>query len=176
MPVIRRLAGADMPAVTAIVVACRTTSPAMSPARSRDASQDGWVVTESGHVAGFAVATAGRRGDLVDRRRPGAARSRPVAGDDAAGPRAGRAGRLRVSVVEAKAVDRSAGYLPHEARVIWEHHGFVQTGHHRPAPRLAAGQPDPQGRPADVACAGVGAVTAHTEYPDFAGDVERRWK
>lgn len=136
----------------------------------RDAAgHDAWVLTESGTVAGLAVAV---------RKSPGGAEIRWIAVDPA---RRGRGhgtmllGHVLaslavtgVSAVEVKTLDRSSGYRPYEATwAFWEHNGFVPGRHYRPAARLAAGQsrsdlcrrtpPDPLARPAQRApgsCAG----------------------
>jgi hypothetical protein len=59
MLAIRRLAGADMPAVTAIVRGLPDYFTGDVPGLiERDAAgHDSWVLTDSGHAAGFAVAT-----------------------------------------------------------------------------------------------------------------------
>jgi GNAT superfamily N-acetyltransferase len=103
----------------------------------RDAAvHDGWVVTDSGEVAGFAVAA---------RRPPAGAEILWIAVDPA---RRGHGlgtvlldwvlGELAadgVSVVEAKTLDQSAGYQPYEAtRAFWEHRGFVQVDMIDPLP------------------------------------------
>jgi len=87
-----------MPAVTAIVRGLPDHFTSDVPGRiERDAaSHDGWVLTGSGTVAGFAIAA---------RRPPNGAEilsiavapdpSRPKTWNSAAGPRAGRAGRHR---------------------------------------------------------------------------------
>jgi GNAT superfamily N-acetyltransferase len=110
----------------------------------RDAAvHDGWVVTDSGEVAGFAVAA---------RRPPGGAEILWIAVDPA---RRGHGlgtelldwvlGELAadgVSVVEAKTLDQSAGYQPYEAtRAFWEHRGFIQVDMIDPLPGWEPGNP-----------------------------------
>jgi ribosomal protein S18 acetylase RimI-like enzyme len=118
MLAIRRLTETDMPAVTAIVVGLPDYFTSDVPGRiERDAGgHDGWVLTDSGAVAGFAVAA---------RRPPGGAEILWIAVDPARrGQRLGTArldhvldelAAAGVSVVEAKTLDPSVGYPPYEA-------------------------------------------------------------
>src|SRR5262249_62004521 len=76
MLAIRRLAGVDMPAVTAIVrgLPDHFTSDVPGLIERDAAGHDGWVLTDSGTVAGFAVAA---------RRPPGGAEILRIAVDPA---------------------------------------------------------------------------------------------
>lgn len=130
MLAVRRLAAADVPAVTAIVRGLPDyfTSDVAERVERDAAAHDAWVLTDAAAIAGFTV---------VARRPPGGAEILWIAIDPA---RRGRGlgtrlldGMLEdlaaagVSVVEAKTLDRSAGYPPYEAtRAFWEHRGFVQ--------------------------------------------------
>ena len=115
MLVIRRLAYADMPAVTAIVrgLPDHFTSDVPGLIERDAASHDGWVLTDSGTVAGFAIAA---------RRPPDGAEILWIAVDpDRRGQRLGTVlldrvlgelGAAGASVVEAKTLDASADYPP----------------------------------------------------------------
>jgi ribosomal protein S18 acetylase RimI-like enzyme len=145
MLAIRRLAAADMPAVTAIVRGLPDYFTSDVPGMiERDAAgRDGWVLTDSGTVAGFAVAT---------RRPPGGAEILWIAVDPA---RRGQGlgtvlldhvldelAAAGVGVVEAKTLDRSADYPPYEAtRAFWEHQGFVHIDTIDPLPGWQPGNP-----------------------------------
>ena len=144
MLAIRRLAGADMPAVTAIVLGLPDYFTSDVPARiEREAAgHDSWVLTDSGDVAGFAVAV---------RRPPGAAEILWIAVNPAGAAGLGTVlldrvldelAAAGVSVVEAKTLDRSAGYPPYEAtRAFWERQGFVQIETIDPLPGWQPGNP-----------------------------------
>jgi ribosomal protein S18 acetylase RimI-like enzyme len=145
MPAVRRLTASDMAAVTAIVSSLPDYFTSDVPSRvERDAADhDGWVLTDRGEVAGFAVAA---------RKSPGGAEILWIAVDPARrGQRLGSAlldrvlGDLAaagVSVVEAKTLDRSAGYPPYEAtRAFWERRGFVQIDTIDPLPGWQLGNP-----------------------------------
>jgi GNAT superfamily N-acetyltransferase len=145
MLAIRRLTDADMPAVTAIAVGLPDYFTSDVPGRiERDAAgHDGWVLTDTGAVAGFAV---------VARRPPAGAEILWIAVDPARrGQRLGTAlldhvldelAAAGVSVVEAKTLDPSAGYPPYEAtRAFWEHKGFVHIDTIDPLPGWQPGNP-----------------------------------
>ena len=145
MLAIRPLAGADMPAVTAIVrgLPDHFTSDVPGRVEQDAADHDGWVVTDSGTVAGFAIAS---------RMPPGGAEILWIAIDPARrGQGLGTAlldrvlGKLAaagVSVVEAKTLDASADYPPYEAtRAFWEHRGFVHIDTIDPLPGWEPGNP-----------------------------------
>jgi len=142
---VRRLAAADLPAVTLIVGRLPDYFTSDVPGQvERDAvDHDGWVVTDSGEVAGFAVAA---------RRSPGGAENLWMAVDPARRGRGLGTVLLErvlaelaaggVSVVEAKTLDRSAGYQPYEAtRAFWEHRGFIQVDTIDPLPGWQPGNP-----------------------------------
>jgi len=145
MHVIRRLTDADMPAVTAIVrgLPDHFTSDVPGLIERDAADHDGWVLTDSGTVAGFAIAS---------RRPPRAAEILWIAVDPSRrGQRLGTALLDRVldelaaagaSVVEAKTLDASADYPPYEAtRAFWEHKGFVHIDTIDPLPGWPPGNP-----------------------------------
>ena len=107
------------------------------------ASHEAWVLTDSGTVAGFAVAA---------RKSAGGAEILWIAIDAA---RRGRGHGTRllghvldhlatagVSVVEAKTLDRSSGYRPYEAtRAFWERNGFIHVDTIDPLPDWPPGNP-----------------------------------
>ena len=111
------------------------------PAKAdRDAaSHQGRILTDSGTVAGSAVAA---------RKSSGGAEIRWIAVDAA---RCGRGHGTRllsqvldhlaaagISVVEAKTLDRSSGYRTYEAtQAFWERNGLIQIDNDRPAARMA---------------------------------------
>ncbi len=107
------------------------------------AAHDAWVLTDAGEIAGFAVAA---------RRPPGGAEILWIAVDPAR--RGRRLGTMLLdsvlddlaaagdTVVEAKTLDRSAGYPPYEAtRAFWERRGFVQVDTIDPLPGWRPGNP-----------------------------------
>jgi ribosomal protein S18 acetylase RimI-like enzyme len=142
---IRRLAGPDVPLAAAIVRSLPDHFTSDVPGLiERDAARhDGWVITDSGTVAGFAIAS---------RRPPGSAEILWIAVDPARrGQGLGTAlldrvlGELSaagVSVVEAKTLDASADYPPYEAtRAFWERMGFVHIDTIDPLPDWPPGNP-----------------------------------
>ena len=145
MPDVRRLAAGDIPAAVAIVRSLPDYFTDDVPAHVERAtvSHDGWVVTDAGTVAGFAVAErkspAGAEISwmAVDppRRRRGlgtALLTHVLSALDAAG----------VRVVVVKTLDRSSGYQPYEAtRAFWERNGFVQVDTIDPLPGWPPGNP-----------------------------------
>lgn len=145
MPAIRRLAEADVPSATAIVrgLPDHFTSDVPGLVERDAARHGGWVLTDAGAVAGFAIAS---------RRPPGSAEILWIAVDPARrGQGLGTAlldrvlGELAaagVSVVEAKTLDASADYPPYEAtRAFWEHMGFVHIDTIDPLPDWPPGNP-----------------------------------
>jgi ribosomal protein S18 acetylase RimI-like enzyme len=127
MPGVRRFAAGDAPAVAAIIRGLPDYFTDDVPTKvERDvASNEAWGITDSGTVAGFAVAA---------RKSPAGAEILWIAVD------ADRRGRghgttllghvldhlanAGISVVEAKTLDRSSGYSPYEAtRAFWERNG-----------------------------------------------------
>ena len=145
MPAVRRFQAGDAAAVAAIVRGLPDYFTDDVPAKAeRDAaSHQAWVLTDSGVVAGFAVAA---------RKSPGGAEILWIAVD------AGRRGRghgtmllghvldhlaaAGISVVEAKTLDRSSGYRPYEAtRAFWERNGFIHIDTIDPLPGWQPGNP-----------------------------------
>jgi ribosomal protein S18 acetylase RimI-like enzyme len=145
MLAVRRFAPGDAPAAEAIIRGLPDYFTSDVPEKAvRDAgSHDAWVVTESGTVAGLAVAA---------RKSPGGAEILWIAVDAA---RRGRGhgtmllthvldslAAAGVSVVEAKTLDRSSGYRPYEAtRGFWERNGFVHIDTIDPLPAWQPGNP-----------------------------------
>jgi GNAT superfamily N-acetyltransferase len=141
-------ADADMPAVTAIVRGLPDHFTSDVPGRiERDAaSHDGWVLTGSGTVAGFAIAA---------RRPPNGAEILSIAvAPDRRGQRLGTVLLDRVldelaatgaSVVEAKTFDAWADHPPYEAtQAFWEHKGSSRS---TPSTRSLAGHRATLSRP-----------------------------
>jgi GNAT superfamily N-acetyltransferase len=145
MGAVRCFAAGDGPAVTGIVRGLPEYFTEDVPAQAlRDAGRhEGWVIVDSGVVAGFAVAA---------RKSGGAAEILWIAVE------AGRRGRghgtrllgyvldqlaiAGISLVEAKTLDRSSGYRPYEAtRAFWERNGFVQVDTIDPLPGWQPGNP-----------------------------------
>lgn len=145
MPAVRRFQAGDAPAAAAIIRGLPDYFTADVPAKAeRDAaSHEAWVITDSGTVAGFAVAA---------RKSPGGAEILWIAVD------AARRGRghgptllshvlacladAGISVVEAKTLDRSSGYRPYEAtRAFWERNGFIHIDTIDPLPGWPPGNP-----------------------------------
>jgi ribosomal protein S18 acetylase RimI-like enzyme len=142
---VRGLTARDVPALVTIVSSLPDYfTEGMAGQVERDcAVHPGWVLAGAPGIAGFAVAA---------RKSPGAAEILWIAvgpawrgrgagtmlldhllGDLAAGG---------VSVVEAKTLDRSAGYPPYEAtQAFWERRGFVQVDTIDPLPGWEPGNP-----------------------------------
>jgi GNAT superfamily N-acetyltransferase len=145
MVAVRRFLPADAPAATAIIRGLPDYFTADVPEKlERDAADhEAWVLTDSGTVAGVAVAA---------RKSPGGAEVLWIA-IDAARRGHGHGTRLLgyvidhlaadgVSVVEAKTLDRSSGYRPYEAtRAFWESNGFVHVDTIDPLPDWQPGNP-----------------------------------
>jgi ribosomal protein S18 acetylase RimI-like enzyme len=145
MLAVRRFAAGDAPAAAAIIRGLPDYFTDDVPAQvERDAaSHQAWVITDSGAVAGFAIAA---------RKSPGGAEILWIAIDAA---RRGRGHGTRllghvldhlatagISVVEAKTLDRSSGYRPYNAtRAFWERNGFVQVDTIDPLPGWQPGNP-----------------------------------
>jgi GNAT superfamily N-acetyltransferase len=145
MLAIRCLADADIPPVTAIVrgLPDHFTSDVPGLIERDAASHDGWVLTDSGTVAGFAITA---------RKPPAGAEILWIAIDpDRRGQRLGTTllnhvldelAATGASVVEAKTLDASADYPPYEAtRAFWEHKGFVHIDTIDPLPGWPPGNP-----------------------------------
>jgi ribosomal protein S18 acetylase RimI-like enzyme len=145
MPAVRRLRAGDAPAAVAIIRGLPGYFTADVPAKvERDAaSHEGWVITDSGTVAGFAVAARKSPGGAeilwiaVDAARRGRGHGTALLGhvlDDLAA--------AGISVVEAKTLDRSSGYRPYEAtRAFWERNGFIHVDTIDPLPGWPPGNP-----------------------------------
>jgi len=122
MAAVRRFEAGDAPAVIAIIRGLPDYFTDDVPAKAeRDAGDhEAWIITDSGTVAGFAIAA---------RKSPAGAEILWMA---AAG----------VSVVEVKTLDASSGYLPYEAtRAFWERNGFVHVDTIDPLPDWEPGNP-----------------------------------
>jgi GNAT superfamily N-acetyltransferase len=142
---VRDLAAGDVPAIVAIVQGLPDyfTDDVAEHVETDCASHGGWVVADSGEIAGFAIAK---------RKSAAGAEILWMAVDPL---RRGRgAGTLLlnrvlddltsagVSVVEVKTLDPSAGYLPYVAtRAFWERRGFVQIDTIDPLPGWQLGNP-----------------------------------
>jgi GNAT superfamily N-acetyltransferase len=145
MSAVRPFQAGDVPAVTAIVRGLPDyfTEDVPDKVEHDAASHQAWAITDSGTVAGFAIAA---------RKSPAGAEILWIAVDAA---RRGRGHGTRllgrvldhlgadgISVVEAKTLDRSSGYRP-----LRGHPGLLGTQrlrprrHDRPAARLGARQP-----------------------------------
>jgi GNAT superfamily N-acetyltransferase len=145
VPAVRRFEAGDAPAAAAIIQGLPDYFTDDVPAKvQRDAaSHEAWVITDSGTVAGVAVAA---------RKSPGGAEILWIAVDAA---RRGRGHGTRllghildrlaaagISVVEAKTLDRSSGYRPYEAtRAFWERNGFIHIDTIDPLPGWQRGNP-----------------------------------
>jgi GNAT superfamily N-acetyltransferase len=142
---VRHLATGDVAAAKRIVCALPDyfTSDVPDKVERDAADHDGWVITDSGAVAGFAV---------VARRPPGAAEILWMAVDPARRGHGlgavllqrilGELARDGISVVEVKTLDRSADYQPYEAtRAFWERSGFVRVDMIDPLPGWPPGNP-----------------------------------
>jgi GNAT superfamily N-acetyltransferase len=145
MPGVRRFTAGDVPAAAAIIRGLPDYFTDDVPTKvERDvASNEAWVVTDSGTVAGFAVAA---------RKSPAGAEILWIAVDAA---RRGRGhgttllghvldylATAGISVVEAKTLDRSSGYSPYEAtRAFWERNGFIHVDTIDPVPGWQPGNP-----------------------------------
>ena len=145
MVAVRRFEAGDAPAAAAIIRGLPEYFTDDVPDKAgRDAvSHEAWVITDSGTVAGFAVAA---------RKSPAGAEILWIAIDAA---RRGRGHGTRllghildylaaagISIVEAKTLDRSSGYRPYEAtRAFWEHNGFIYIDTIDPLPGWRPGNP-----------------------------------
>jgi GNAT superfamily N-acetyltransferase len=145
MLAVRRFAARDAAAATAIIRSLPEYFTEDVPEKvERDAAgHEAWVLTESGVVAGLAIAA---------RKSPGGAEILWIAVDAA---RRGRGHGTRllghvldqlatagISVVEAKTQDRSSGYRPYEATwASWERNGFIQVDTIDPLPGWLPGNP-----------------------------------
>jgi GNAT superfamily N-acetyltransferase len=145
VPAVRRFQAGDAPAATAIIRGLPDYFTGHVPAKvERDAaSHQAWVITDSGTVAGFAVAARKSAGGAeilriaVDAARRGRGHGTRLLGhilDHLAG--------AGISVVEAKTLDRSSGYRPYEpTRAFWERNGFIHIDTIDPLPGWPPGNP-----------------------------------
>jgi ribosomal protein S18 acetylase RimI-like enzyme len=145
MSAVRRGQAEDGPAAAAIIRGLPEYFTADVPAKvERDAANhEAWVITDSGTVAGFAIA---------GRKSPGGAEILWIAVDAA---RRGQGhgttllshvlnhlAEAGISVVEAKTLDRSSGYRPYEATwAFWERNGFIHIDTIDPLPGWPPGNP-----------------------------------
>ncbi|HKD88223.1 MAG TPA: GNAT family N-acetyltransferase [Streptosporangiaceae bacterium] len=145
MVAVRRFAAADSPAAVAIVRGLPDYFTADVPAKvERDAANhEAWVVTDSGAVAGFAIAArkSPRGAEIlwiaVDAARRGRGHGTLMLGHVLAS-----LASAGISVVAAKTLDASSGYRPYEAtRAFWERNGFVQIDTIDPLPGWQKGNP-----------------------------------
>jgi GNAT superfamily N-acetyltransferase len=145
MSAVRPFQAGDAPAATAIVRGLPDyfTEDVPDKVEHDAASHQAWVITDSGTVAGFAIAA---------RKSPAGAEILWIAIDAARRGRGlgttllGRVlehlGAAGISVVEAKTLDRSSGYRPYEAtRAFWERNGFVHVDRIDPLPGWEPGNP-----------------------------------
>ena len=145
MIAVRPFAAGDAPAATAIIRGLPDYFTDDVPAKvDHDAaSHQAWVLTDSGTVAGIAVAA---------RKSPGGAEILWIAIDAARRGRGHGTSLLGhvlehlaaagISVVEAKTLDRSSGYRPYEAtRAFWERNGFIHVDTIDPLPGWPPGNP-----------------------------------
>lgn len=142
---VRRFRAGDAAAAVAIIRGLPDYFTDDVPAKAeRDAaSHEAWVITDSGTVAGFAVAA---------RKSPGGAEILWIAVDAARRGRGHGTALLGhvldqltaagIDVVEAKTLDGSSGYRPYEAtRAFWERNGFVHIDTIDPLPGWRPGNP-----------------------------------
>jgi GNAT superfamily N-acetyltransferase len=142
---VRDLAAGDVPAIVAIVQGLPDyfTDDVAEHVETDCASHGGWVVADSGEIAGFAIAKRKSAAGAeilwmaVDPLRRGRGAGTLLLNrvlDDLAS--------AGVSVVEVKTLDPSAGYLPYVAtRAFWERRGFVQIDTIDPLPGWQLGSP-----------------------------------
>jgi GNAT superfamily N-acetyltransferase len=142
---VRRFAAGDAPAATAIVRGLPEYFTDDVPAKVEldAASHEAWVITDSGAVAGFAVAARKSPGGAeilwiaVDAARRGRGHGTTLLGHVLDCLAAGG-----VSVVEVKTLDRSSGYRPYEGtRAFWERNGFIHIDTIDPLPGWRPGNP-----------------------------------
>lgn len=141
----RSLTAEDVPAITAIVEGLPDyfTSDVPEKIGHDAASHGGWVLVDSGAVAGFVLAArkSARGAEVlwiaIDSSRRGHGHGTFLLNrvlDELAAD--------GVSVVEAKTLDQSADYQPYVAtRAFWERRGFVQVDTIDPMPGWQPGNP-----------------------------------
>lgn len=145
MLAVRRLTAGDIPAAVAIVRGLPDyfTDDVPGKVETDAASHAGWVLADSGEVAGFAVAARRSAAGAeilwmaVDAARRGHGHGTALVNrvlDDLAAD--------GISIVEVKTLDRSAGYPPYVAtRAFWERRGFVHVDTIDPLPGWQPGNP-----------------------------------
>jgi ribosomal protein S18 acetylase RimI-like enzyme len=145
MSAVRPFQAGDAPAATAIVrgLSDYFTDDVPDKVEHDAASHQAWVITDSGTVAGFAVAASKSAAGAeilwiaVDPGRRGRGHGTMLLGhvlDHLAAN--------GISVVEAKTLDRSSGYRPYEAtRAFWERNGFIHVDTIDPLPDWPPGNP-----------------------------------
>jgi GNAT superfamily N-acetyltransferase len=142
---VRPFQAGDAPAATAIVRGLPDYFTEDVPDRVEHdaASHQAWVITDSGTVAGFAVAARKSSGGAeilwiaVDAARRGLGHGTRLLGNVL-----DYLGADGINVVEAKTLDRSSGYRPYEAtRAFWERNGFVHVDTIDPLPGWEPGNP-----------------------------------
>jgi GNAT superfamily N-acetyltransferase len=142
---VRRFAIGDGPALAGIVRGLPDYFTDDVPARAeRDAvAHEAWVLTDSGAVTGFAVvARKSVRGAEILWIAVDAARRGRGYGTALLGHVLDRLAADGISVVEAKTLDGSSGYVPYEVtRAFWERNGFVQIDTIDPLPGWRPGNP-----------------------------------
>jgi len=142
---VRPFQAGDAPVVTAIVRGLPDYFTEDVPGKvEHDAARhQAWVITDSGTVAGFAIAARKSSAGAeilwiaVDAARRGLGH-----GTTLLGYVLDHLGADGISVVEAKTLDRSSGYRPYEAtRAFWERNGFVHVDTIDPLPGWPPGNP-----------------------------------
>jgi GNAT superfamily N-acetyltransferase len=145
MLAVRRFTAQDAPAVTAIIRGLPDYFTDDVPAKAeRDAaSHEAWVISDSGAVAGFAIAARkSPAGAEILWIAVDAARRGHGHGTELLGHILDHLATNGISVVEAKTLDRSSGYRPYEAtRAFWERNGFVHVDTIDPLPGWEPGNP-----------------------------------
>jgi GNAT superfamily N-acetyltransferase len=145
MAEVRRSAPGDVPAMADIVRGLPDYFTDDVPGRvERDATaHEAWVLTDSGAIAGFAIAALkSPAGAEILWLAVGAARRGRGYGTMLLGHVLDRLAGAGISVVEVKTLDGSSGYEPYRAtRAFWERNGFVQIDTIDPLPGWGPGNP-----------------------------------
>ena len=141
----RRLEAGDLPAIAVIIRGLPDyfTDEASGQVEADAVSHGGWVVTDAGGITGFAVVArkSARAAEILWMAVHHARRGRG-AGSVLLGHVLDDLAAAGIAVVEAKTLDRSAGYQPYEAtRAFWERKGFVQIDTIDPLPGWEPGNP-----------------------------------
>jgi GNAT superfamily N-acetyltransferase len=145
MLTVRRLAAGDVPAIVTIVRSLPEffTDDVAAKVESDSTGHEGWVLADSGTIAGFVLAARKSAAGAeilwmaVDATRRGHGHGTLLLNrvlDDLAAD--------GVSVVQVKTLDGSADYPPYQAtRAFWEGKGFVHTDTIDPLPGWQPGNP-----------------------------------